>query len=185
MNGGVCENSRRGQIQPSFCTMTSVSNRVDAAFGSIVIIAFSILCIWLFGNDVVSNCLVLAAFGAGALGLWNRMRHFAVWLSGGVAAVSGAILTLILEASMNGATEDPSTFPVLLAFIVGAVVSAVLYSRVAHLQDRRDRDLDRLLSALPTVALLEELEQRLVAALEQAKPTQATSWRTWWRARPR
>lgn len=59
-------------------------------------------------------------------------------------------------------------------------VGAYMHNRTARAQAGRDREVERALSALPTSASFDELEQRLSAALEYAEPHRPA----WWRARP-
>lgn len=105
-------------------------------------------------------------------------------LAGGVAAVSGALLTLILDAAMSGSCEDPSTVPIVISFAGAASVSAVLHVRMTELQAERERHVDRALAALASRKDLAELEARLVARHETATDVHG-SWRVWWRSRPR
>lgn len=162
-----------------------MSSRFEAVVWTLALVALAVFGVGTLGNDLVSSALLVAACGAGALGFWELTRHFAMWLAGGVAAVSGAILTLVLEASMNGADEDPSSTPLLFAFFVGAVVSACLHNHAAQGQAQRDRELDRRLDALPTTEQLQELEQRLTAIYSSSEYPRASSWIAWWRGRPR
>lgn len=161
-----------------------MSKRFDAVCWTLALVGLAVVGVCTVGNDLVSSALMIAACGAGALGFWELTRHFAMWLAGGVAAVSGAIIALVLEASMNGANEDPSSTPLLFAFLVAAVVSALLHNHAAQVQTRRERELDRRLASLPTTEQLQEVEQRLTAIYSSSEYPRAASWISWWRGRP-
>lgn len=169
--------ARRGHNDP-------VSTRVEAVFWPLALVALAVFGVCAVGNDLVSSALLIAACGAGALGFLELTRPFAMWLAGGVAAVSGAIITLVFEASMNGAKEDPPSTPLLFALLVAAVVSARLHNHAGRVQEERDRELDRRLAALPTTEQLREVEQRLMAISSSSEYPRASSWIAWWRGRP-
>lgn len=147
-------------------------------------VGLSVFGVWKTGPDLVTGSLAGATGIAAALGCWSRFQHVAHWLAGGVAAVSGALLTLILDAAMSGSSEDPSTVPIVISFAGAASVSAVLHVRMTELQAERERHVDRALAALASRKDLAELEARLVARHETATDVHG-SWRVWWRSRPR
>lgn len=165
------------------CTITAMRTRVDSIYWSVVSVALTAFGVWHVGADLATETLLGAAGGAATLACWRRTEHLAQWLAGGVAAVSGALLTLVFEAAMNGASDDPSTAPLVFSFAGAAAVSGTLHNRIARTQAAREQELDRALAALPTSASLDELEQRLSAAMEESR-TRPGSWRAWWRTRP-
>lgn len=166
------------------CTIRDVKTQFDSTYWSLVAVVLTGLAAWQIGTDVTTYTLLGTAGGATVLACWSGTQHLAQWLAGGVAAVSGALLTLVLEAAMNGAPDDPSTGPLVISFAGAAAVSGVLHNRVARGQAARERELDQLLVSLPTAASLSEMERRLNAALEEAPQPRADSWRAWWKARP-
>jgi peptidoglycan/LPS O-acetylase OafA/YrhL len=160
------------------------ASKFDAIYWTVAIAVFGFFVMCKFGGDWVSRGMVLAAAGAGALGLWEPLRHVATWLSGGVAAVSGALLTLIIGSQVDGGTEDPATAALLVAFVASAAVSAVLRIRDAAKQARRERVIDERLAALPTADQVAELGRRLDALSITREQAATVSWIEWWRSRP-
>lgn len=161
-----------------------MKSRLDSLYWSTASVVVAALAVWQIGTDGATQTLLAATGATSTLACWRGTQHSAQWLAGGLAAVSGAILTLVLEAAMNGASDDPSTAPLLFSFVGAAAISGLLHNRIARAQAARDQVLDEVLAALPTAASLNELEQRLTAALEHSFPPRQDSWRTWWRARP-
>lgn len=165
------------------CTIAGVKRKVDSTFWSLVAAVITGLAVWQVGTDPLVSTLLGTAGGTAALACWRSVQHLAQWLASGVAAVSGALLTLVMEAAMNGAPDDPSTGPIALSFAGAAAVSGALHNRIARGQAEREREMLQLLATLSTAAELNETERRLHAALEQPLPRSA-SWWEWWTARP-
>lgn len=179
------ESPRPPRLSALPCTIAGVKSKLDSIFLSCALALVTALGVWQVGADLTTGTLLGAAGGAGILACWKSTQHLAQWLAGGVAAVSGALLTLVTEAAMNGAPNDPSTSSLVFAFAGAAAVSGVVHNRTAKAQLARDRELDRLLVSLPTAASVSEMEQRISAALEQrAGHQQSTSWTAWWATRP-
>lgn len=130
--------------------MSVMKSEFDASYWTLMCPAIAVICVVSVGQDWISSGLLLGIGGAGALGAWRRTRHVALWGVGGLTAIAGALLALMLESSMNGASEDPSLLPVLIAFAGGAVVSGVLHHRVAKNQAANEQRLLERLEALPT-----------------------------------
>jgi hypothetical protein len=166
------------------CTIGEVKGKSDSTYWSLVAFMVTGLAVWQIGPDLTMDALLSAAGGAAILACWRGTRHVAQWLAGGVAAVSGALLTLVLDRAMSGAPEDPSTGPLIVSFVGAAAVSAVLHVRIATGHDARERELDQLLLSLPTAASLCEMERRLNAAVEEAQQQRPDTWREWWKLRP-
>lgn len=166
------------------CTIGDVKGNFDSTYWSLVAVTMTGLAVWQIGADGATYTLLGTAGGAAVLACWRSTQHLAQWLSGGVAAVSGALLTLVLEAAMNGAPDDPSTGPLVVSFAGAAAVSGVLHNRIARGHAARERELDQLLVSLPTAASLSEMEQRLNAVLERAPQPRPGGWAAWWKARP-
>lgn len=166
------------------CTIVVVKSKLDSVVWSGAAVFLTVLGVWQAGTELATDTLLGAAGGAAVLACWQTTQHFAQWLAAGVAAVSGALLTLIMEAAMNGSPDDPSTGALVLSFAGAAAVSGVLHNRIAQAQVARDRELDQLLVTLPTAASVHEMEQRIRAALEEAAASRAASWSAWWAARP-
>lgn len=167
------------------CRIAGVKNKPDSIFLSCALALVTALGLWRVGTDLTTGTLLGAAGGAAILACWKSTQHLAQWLAGGVAAVSGALLTLVADAAMNGAPNDPSTSSLVFAFAGAAAVSGVVHNRMAKAQLARDRELDQLLLSLPTAASVSEMEQRISEALEQPNGHQrSTSWTAWWAARP-
>lgn len=160
-----------------------MKNEFDAWYWTFACPVVAGVCVALVGHDWISNGLMLGIGGAGALGAWRRTRHMAQWAVGGLTAIAGALLTLILEASMNGASADPSLPPVLISFVGGAIVSGVLHHQINRTQSAEGRALLNLVDALPTVDDLRRVEAAL--ARLNAQPTPPSSWNQWWSSRPR
>ena len=140
-----------------------MKNEFDAWYWTFACPIVAGVCVALVGHDWISNGLMLAV--------------------GGLTAIAGALLTLILEASMNGASADPSLLPVLISFVGGAIVSGVLHHQVNRTQSAEGRALLDLVDALPTVDDLRRVEAAL--ARLNAQPTPPNSWNQCWRSRPR
>lgn len=181
---GLPQSDRR-RLSASTCTIGGVKRTFDSTYWSLIAAVVTGVAVWQVGTDLAANTLLGAAGGAAVLACWRSTQHLAQWLAGGVAAVSGALLTLGMEAAMNGAPDDPSTGPLILSFVGAAAVSGVLHNRIARGQAVRERELDELLASLPTAASLDEMERRLNAALEQTPRPRSDSWVAWWTARPR
>lgn len=166
------------------CTLDGVKSKFDSTYWSLVAAVVAGLAVWQVGTGWTTRTLLGVVGGAAVLACWQGTQHLAQWLVGGVAAISGALLTLVMEAAMNGASEDPSTGPLVVAFAGAAAVSGVLHNRIARGQAARERELIQAIVSLPTSASLRESEDRLHAVLNQAPRRRHDSWRAWWAARP-
>lgn len=160
-----------------------MKSEFDAYYWTLMCPVIAVICVVVVGHDWISSGLLLGIGGAGALGAWGRTRHMALWGVGGLTAIAGALLALILESSMNGASEDPSLLPLILSFAGGAVVSGVLHHRVAKTQAVHEQGLLDRLEALPTIDDFRLLEAAL-AGLDDRQRTASRTWTEWWRSRP-
>lgn len=174
----------RSGLSVPICTLSGVKSTFDSTYWSLVAAVVAGLAVWQVGTDWTTHTLLGVVGSAAVLACWQGTQHLAQWLAGGVAAISGALLTLVMEAAMNGAPEDQSTGPLVISFAGAAAVSGVLHNRIARGQAARERELDQVIISLPTSENLRELEHRLHAALNQASRTRHDSWRAWWAARP-
>jgi hypothetical protein len=134
------------------CTITYVKSTFDSVYWSCTWAVVTALGLWQVGTDMATDALLAAAGGAAVFACWKSTQHLAQWLAGGVAGISGALLTLAMEAAMNGAPHDPSTVSLVFSFAGAAAVSGVLHNRIAQAQAARDRELDKLLRYRPQPA---------------------------------